>query len=155
MERNGNKEVKILNRRLLTMKKVWIVMSLFALLFFSGCPNSPDENSDCAEFNPPAKTQYYGDSCGSFTYGTCPTVFDDCAQGACMSTSNGSVCTSTCNTNADCPGGLPYCAPNNSGTKVCTTGCTSHTYCDGTSCCSYYQDPNNPTQCIQGSCYLQ
>ena len=139
------------------MKKGWIATSLLLVMvlsgYWQGCGDKGgDGNSDCAEFNPPAKTKNYGQTCGSFTYGTCPTKFDDCAQGACTSTSNGSVCTKACNANADCPSGLPFCAANNSGTKVCTAGCTSHTYCDGTLCCSYYPDPSDPTQCKQGSC---
>ena len=130
------------------------VMGLLALALFSlswqGCGESG--NSDCAEFRPPAKTGSYGQACGAFKYGTCPTVFDDCAQGACLGTSNGGYCTKTCTTNADCPGGIPYCVDNNSGTKVCTSSCVSHTYCDGTLCCSYGPDPANPTQCKQLSC---
>ncbi len=143
------------------MRKVWIIVSLLALVFVSGswigCSPDSSENSDCQEFNPPAKTQYYGQDCGSFMYGTCPNVWDDCAQGACLSTSSssGSVCTKTCSTNADCQSGIPNCVANYSGTKVCTPSCTSHTYCDGYMCCSYYPDPANPTVCKQGTCYAQ
>ncbi len=137
------------------MRKMGMILGLLAAAFFSGywqgCAGD-SANSDCEEFNPPAKTEYYGQSCGAFYYGTCPTRFDDCAQGTCEGTANGSVCTKTCSTNSDCPGGLSYCVANNSGAKVCTASCVSHTFCDGTLCCSYGPDPNNPTQCRQLSC---
>jgi hypothetical protein len=120
---------------------------LFASLVLTNCGSDSDSgNSDCAEFNPPAKTHLYGQSCGSYHYGTCPTTFDDCSEGSCQSTKNGSVCTKSCSVNADCPSRL-YCS-----SSVCTPAATCTTFCDGTLCCSYYQDPNDPTSCKQGSC---
>ncbi|MDA8101305.1 MAG: hypothetical protein M0042_16920 [Nitrospiraceae bacterium] len=127
---------------------------VFCATSFLSCGSGSSGNSDCAEFKPPAKTGLYGESCATFYYGTCPTGFDDCSQGTCQGTANGSICTKTCSANADCSSGY-YCVANNSGTKVCTKGCASHTYCDGTTCCSYQQDPANPTTCKQTSCTMQ
>jgi hypothetical protein len=109
--------------------------------------------SDCEEANPPAKTKQLGESCLAFTYGTCPTVFDDCADGSCLETKNGKICTRTCATYADCPSGLLYCPINiPASARVCTPGATCETVCDGATCCSYSRDPNDPTSCLQGSC---
>jgi len=46
---------------------------LFSSLVLTNCGSDSDSgNADCAEFNPPQKRNYYGESCGSYHYGTCP-----------------------------------------------------------------------------------
>jgi hypothetical protein len=114
-----------------------------ALLLLAACPSS--ENDDCAEFNPPPKTDGLGDSCSVFHYGTCPTAFGTCGVGECRQTTNGPFCVvpcgSGCASGTFCKNG--YCEPH----AVCTT------YCDGVTCCNYSNDPADPTTCLRGSCY--
>jgi hypothetical protein len=117
------------------------------------CSGGSDSSNDCAEFNPPAKNKLIGQSCVTLTYGTCPTKFTDCAQGDCFSTKNGSICTQTCTRDADCPSSY-YCRPSGN-QSVCTKAATCTTFCDGTTCCTYTQCPNDPTSCCQVSCRVQ
>lgn len=134
----------------MTYRHRWIIVGiLLALLSLASCLHDDPEESDCDEFNPPAKTETYGSRCGVFSYGSCPKKFDDCKQGTCQASTSGFVCTASCTSDSQCPGSLPYCLSG-----VCTAACKSHTFCDGTTCCSYVPDPNNPTRCKQASCSL-
>ena len=131
----------------ITLMVLILMTMLCSAVVLTSCGEDDEENSDCAEFNPPAKTEQYGQSCSSLTYGTCPTVFDDCAEGECKSTKNGSICTKSCASTADCPSRL-YCSGS-----LCTKAASCSTFCDGTLCCNYSQDPNDPTECVMGTCY--
>ena len=125
---------------------------LFAAITLTSCPSGTDSDNGSNNCSGPAKTKSYGQSCTSSRYGTCPSV-DDCNQGSCQSTKNGSVCTKSCTANGDCPTGLYCVQATGSSAKVCTPAATCKTYCDGTLCCNYSQDPNDPTSCKQGRCY--
>lgn len=113
-----------------------------------------DGDSDCATaqeiWGQPEVS--LGGECYSGSYGACPEDYDNCIEGDCIysDSANTDICTRTCTSNSDCSDLGYYCSDG-----ICQPGATCQTYCDGTMCCNYYRDPNDPTQCIQGSCWFQ
>jgi len=132
----------------------FLVMAAFLTLL--GCGSS--ENPDCAEarqlYGPGGSrsgSPGYNQGCSVISgYGTCPLSFDDCTEGTCQfsAAANANVCVQSCTTTAQC--GSLYCKDN-----ICQPGCAAHTYCDGTTCCSYAPNPSDPTVCKQTSCVVQ
>jgi hypothetical protein len=135
--------------------KTLVMVGSSVLLVSAMLPLSCGESgkTDCEKAKPPAKTKQLGESCTTSTYGTCPTIFDDCvADGFCLETTNGKVCSNPCATYANCPSGMYCVAGPDSSTKVCTPGATCETVCDGSTCCAYSPNPADPTVCVQGAC---
>jgi len=129
---------------------------LMALVALVGCGSG--ENPDCVAarklYGPGGSlsgSPGYNQSCSVVSgYGSCPLSFDDCTVGTCQYSpaANDNVCVQACQTTADCAN--LYCKDN-----FCQPGCSAHTYCDGTLCCSYVPDPNDPTVCTQTTCVTQ
>ncbi len=119
----------------------------------AGCGGAA-ANSDCVEaqriWGPEGNLgpAMLHESCASGSYGTCTTTYSNCVEGVCKysDSANDDICTLTCASTSDCGGW--YCKDG-----FCQPACTSHTYCDGTLCCSYTPDPADPTQCRQSGCY--
>ena len=120
-----------------------ILIVLLSILLISCSDDS--ESSDCDEFIPPEKVSSFGESCDVFTYGNCPTEFSTCldGEGECIS----SVCTTRCETSLNCPSGY-FCAVNG----TCLPPAVCNDFNDGATFCTYTNDPDDPTECIQVSC---
>jgi hypothetical protein len=119
----------------------------------TSCKKDSDEGAsdepDCAyaEESWGQKTQQLGQECSAGSYGACDIVYDNCIQGTCsfIDVAPYSICSETCTSDADCNG--LYCREG-----ACSPGAECNTFCDEFCCCEYFQDPNDPTQCQQGSC---
>jgi len=128
----------------MTARASWAVAFL-ACIGLVACGAGGGGNSDCSEARPPAKTQGLGAECTAFYYGSCPTLFSDCAEGTCAETaSDGWLCLApcgTCSSGYSCKGG------------VCQPWATCSYYCETsngiTICCDYTQCQGDPTQCCQ------
>lgn len=125
------------------IKAFMIIITCNMLL--AGCGGGGGE-SDCDEVVAPDKDRYFGESCSSFTYGACPTIFSNCQEGECLGASP--ICTIRCQSDLNCGSGY-YCRDN-----ACIEPATCSTFCDGFMCCDYINDPNDPTTCIQTSCTI-
>lgn len=93
-----------------------------------------------------------GGECYSGSYGACPQNYNNCIEGDCVysDSANADICTRTCTSHSDCSDLGFYCSEG-----YCQPAATCGIYCDGTMCCDSYNDPNDPTQCIQGDCWFQ
>jgi hypothetical protein len=124
------------------------VLLVAAPVALGGCEWLP-EDEDCrtAEEIWGEKTQTLGQKCYRGSYGGCERDYDDCIEGECRysSSANSDICTMTCGSDADCLG--DFCRDG-----ICQPRASCETYCDGTCCCSYHNDPADPTRCVQGSC---
>lgn len=142
------------------MKKLGLIIIVIPvlMLWLSHCggdgAGDSSRNSDCQEAERlwgQNKTSHLGDECSSGSYGSCPENYDNCIEGVCKfsSSANDDICTKTCTGNSQCGSGS-YCKDG-----ICQPAATCKTYCDGYMCCRYSNDPNDPTRCIQGECWLQ
>ena len=139
----GNELCKRRHRMRHVFKIILSAVVLFVLISCGGGGGS----SDCEEVNRPAKTKLYGQSCTGFYYGSCPDFINNCLEGSCSSTRNGTICSKSCTKTSDCPSGL-YCSGN-----TCMPPATCRPFYDGILTCDYSRDPNDPTSCVRGRCY--
>ncbi len=119
----------------------------------AACSSSDDDDSDdcaqAAKINPP--TAQLGETCALVGYGSCAPI-GNCVdgQGTCVFDpgEDSKHCRASCEASSDCTSGQScvsgYCQP----------AATCMTSCDGTTCCEYHVDPNDPTKCVQGACSL-
>ena len=126
------------------------LVALSALACSSGDDDDDDDDTGC-DIIPPTRTQQYGQQCQSVTAEGCITTFDDCVEGTCLETSNGTICSNDCTYDPQCPGDL-YCAPNGDATMACTLPAQCGVVCDGQACCTYEPIPGDPTSCALKSC---
>jgi hypothetical protein len=128
----------------------WLLLVVVA----AGCGGSGDgggseDEDDCqtAEEIWGTKTKHLGEDCAAGSYGACKATYDDCLEGSCRysESANDNICTLTCASDAECGG--DYCRDG-----ICQPAAVCTTYCDEVCCCEYHNDPNDPTQCVQGSC---
>lgn len=131
----------------------WLPLAVSSLLATALLPACSSENEDCAvardEVNL-SPTKKLGEACTTIFYGSCPDALTDCAEGECRPLSNrsGRVCTTTCTRTEDCFGST-FCVDGS-----CQPAAECRPFCDGTLCCQYERDPDDPTACRQvpGSC---
>jgi hypothetical protein len=126
-----------------------LAILVFSLAIASSCGTS-EEEEDCKEAKRiwgSEQTQALGEECYAGSYGACPDDYSDCAEGECRySDSAGtSICTQTCTSHKDC--GDHYCKD-----EICQPPASCDVFCDEVCCCTYGQDPEDPTQCVQISC---
>jgi hypothetical protein len=124
--------------------------TLALMLAACGFIDETSLNPDCqeAEESWGDKTQGLGESCSSGSYGSCAESFDNCIEGACAygPEGRGSICMETCESDDDCS--FSTCKDG-----VCQPAASCSSFCDGFCCCDYFNDPEDPTQCQQGTCY--
>jgi len=92
-----------------------------------------------------------GGRCYEGGYGACPESYDNCIEGDCIysDSANTRICTMTCTGDSDCTDLGYYCKEG-----VCQPAADCNTYCDEAMCCEYYNDPDDPTECLQGDCWM-
>ncbi len=130
----------------MTTRTFMLHVAALAAVCHLSCGDS--SNADCDEARPPAKTRSIGEECLAFHYGSCPTLFTDCAEGTCTQTANGNgwqclaACSQGCVSGTSCKDAV--CWPR----AVCTPSCTAGLCCDYTPCA------DDPTTCCRtpGSC---
>jgi len=141
-----------------------IILSFSIILFFLlsitfamlSCDDSEDNksNGDCeiAEDTWGTPEAGLGEKCFSGSYGSCPNNYNNCMEGDCMfsDSANSSICTRTCSDNSNCSDIGYYCSDGK-----CQPAAVCETYCDEFMCCEYYNDPDDPTKCKQGTCYYK
>ena len=121
--------------------------SLVAILASIACGGG---NDDCAlgrdNLSNVKQTAKLGQTCAIFGYGTCQNAVDTCAEGECMITATGKMCTHTCSRDTDCSG-IGVCWE-----KMCQKPKDCGMFNDGTTNCRYKRDPNNPVECVLDHC---
>lgn len=119
---------------------------------FTGCGDEEEDSEFCqiAKETYGNPTQSLGDVCVAGGNTGCSITYNNCIEGDCKfsEAANIEICTFTCSSDSDCSGTTPYCSDG-----VCQAGATCETFCDGTLCCQQEQDPNDPTQCVQTTCF--
>lgn len=126
------------------MRTLALLIALAAIC----CGGGEDDDCDIAhdELNV-QKDAKLGEDCAVYHYGTCTEDIGTCAEGECLQTvTAGKICTKNCDEDSDCAD-IGICHDS-----VCQPNADCDTFCDGTLCCSYKRDPDDPTQCIQTHC---
>lgn len=99
------------------MRGIVIMAALFAAVVtgLSACGSGDSSQSEACElaesvFGIP--TQFYGEDCTAGSNTGCSETFDNCTEGLCEFTGETlgqSICTETCDVDADCPSEIPTC----------------------------------------------
>lgn len=124
-------------------RSLWVLGAL--LVMGSACGG---ESDDCVEGRTLLQQDaHLGESCAVINYGTCMNI-SSCLEGDCVSNPSDfkNFCRAVCESTAGCDQG-EACVDGH-----CQPPATCKTFCDGTTCCTYAPDPDDPQQCKQTGC---